>query len=450
MNGAASAPPSSQQDSSYKWLVIAMLWFVCFFNYADRQAIFSVFPLFRDQLHLSNVQLAFVGSAFTWVYALSGPFAGSLCDRFPRKSLILGALIFWSLITAATALCRSFPELIVCRGLGGLGEAFYFPAAMSLISDYHGPATRSRAMSWHQSGVYAGTVAGAAISGFVGQYYGWRSSFVLFGGAGIVVGLVLWSFLKESARGMCDAPSAASTRLYAEVSPEEKSSGAKNVIEGFGEVLQNPLAQLLIVVFIGANFVAVVFLTWMPTFLHDKFHMSLSMAGLNATVYLQIASVLGVLSGGIFADALIRKKPGGRMLAQSIGLLCGVPFVFLTGWIRSISLLIPAMIGFGYFKGLYDANIFASLYDVVPFARRGAAAGVLNSLGWLGAGFAPVTIALAAAHYGMSASISATAAIYLLIGLLLLVGVSRQNSQTRPRLTLVSDPSRTTASSRHR
>ncbi len=182
------------------------------------------------------------------------------------------------------------------------------------------------------------------------------------------------------------------------------------------------MVQLLILAFIGANFVAAVFLTWMPTFLYQKFHMSLSMAGLNSTIYLQIASVLGVLSGGWLADLLVKRIAGGRLLTQSLGLLCGVPFLFLTGWTSSVPLLILAMIGFGYFKGLYDANIFASLYDVIPVARRGAAAGVLNSLGWLGAGFAPVSIALAASRYGMSACISATAGIYLLIGLMLFWG----------------------------
>jgi MFS family permease len=195
-----------RQNPSYKWLVIGMLWLVCFFNYADRQAIFSVFPLLKQHLNLSNVQLGIVGGAFTWMYALFGPFAGSLCDRFSRKSLILGALIFWSLVTAATSICHNYAQLIACRALGGLGEAFYFPAAMSLISDYHGAATRSRAMSWHQSGVYAGTIAGGSISGIFGQYYGWQSSFVAFGIAGIVVAILLSMFLKEAPRGMSDEP----------------------------------------------------------------------------------------------------------------------------------------------------------------------------------------------------------------------------------------------------
>ncbi len=412
---------ADRQSSTYKWLVVGMLWFVCFFNYADRQAIFSVFPLIKEQLHLSDVQLGIVGASFMWMYAIFGPFAGWLCDRLPRKTLVLGGLIFWSIVTAATALTHSYIQLTICRALGGLGEAFYFPAAMSLISDYHGAATRSRAMSLHQSSVYAGSIAGGALSGFVGQYYGWRSSFVLFGVAGIVLGLLLWGLLKEPVRGMSDP-------LIDELTPAADPHSGGNLIEGLREVLQNRMVRLLIFVFIGANFVAVVFLTWMPTFLYQKFHMSLSMAGLNSTVYLQIASVLGVLSGGWLADVLVKRMSGGRLLTQSFGLLCGVPFLFLTGWTTSVPFLILAMVGFGYFKGLYDANIFAGLYDVVPVARRGVAAGVLNSLGWLGAGFAPISIALAASRYGMSACISATAGIYLFIGLLLFWGTRHVKS----------------------
>lgn len=388
-----------------------MLWCVCFFNYADRQAIFSVFPLIGSELHLSNVQLGVVGASFMWMYAIFGPFAGWLGDRLPRKSLILGALIFWSGVTAATAIAHSYAQLTLCRALGGLGEAFYFPAAMSLISDYHGSATRSRAMSFHQSSVYAGSIAGGAFSGFFGQYYGWRSSFIVFGFAGIVLGLLLLTLLKEPVRGIADDSAPANRH----------ASG--NLIEAFREVLGNPTALLLILAFIGANFVAVVFLAWMPTFLYEKFHMSLSLAGLNSTIYLQIASVLGVLAGGVLADRLSRNYRAGRILTQALGLLCGIPFLFLAGWTVSIPLLIVAMVGFGYFKGLYDANIFASLYDVVPVERRGVAAGLINSLGWLGGGFAPIAVAVAAPWYGMSACISATAAIYLIIGLLLLWGV---------------------------
>jgi len=410
----ASTASSSTLSSlpSYKWLVVGMLWCVCLLNYADRQSIFSVFPLIKEQLQLSDVQLGVVAAAFMWVYAIFGPFAGWLSDRVPRHRLILAALLFWSLITALTAVTHSFGQLVLCRALGGLGEAFYFPAAMSLISAYHGPATRSRAMSLHQSSVYAGSITGGAVSGFIGEHYGWRSSFVLFGAAGIVLGLLLWKLLLEPQQ-LAPNPSPVYSR------------GGSRIFTSFLEVLQNRMALLLIAVFIGANFVAVVFLTWLPTFLVRRFHMSLSVAGLSSTAFLQIASVVGVLCGGVLADALVKRSRGGRLLTQAVGLLCGVPFLFLTGWTTSIYLLILGMIGFGFFKGLYDANIFAGLYDVIPEERRGVAAGILNSMGWLGGGFASIVIAIASARFGMSVCISATAGIYFLLGLLLLWGSSR-------------------------
>src|SRR5215216_6625979 len=179
----------------YKWCVVAMLWFVCFFNYADRQAIFSVFPLLKSEMGLSDVQLGIVGSSFMWVYAGVGPLAGLVGDRLRRKTLIIGGLVFWSLITIATALSTNYTHLVIFRALEGFGEAFYFPASMSMLSDYHAADTRSRAMAFHQSSVYAGTVAG-----WMGQLYGWRSSFYLFGSAGILYGVFLLLLLREPSR----------------------------------------------------------------------------------------------------------------------------------------------------------------------------------------------------------------------------------------------------------
>ena len=74
-------------------------------------------------------------------------------------------------------------------------------------------------------------------------------------------------------------------------------------------------------------------------------------------------------------------------------------------------------------KGFYDANIWASLHDVVRPERRATAVGFMNSIGWLGGGIAPVAIAAASARYGMSACISATSALYFVVGLLLAWGI---------------------------
>ncbi len=410
----------------YKWLLVGMLWFVCFFNYADRQAIFSVFPLLQHELHLSDVQLGIVGSSFMWMYALFGPVAGWLCDRLPRKTLVLGGLVFWSVVTASTAFAHSYSQLVFCRALGGLGEAFYFPASMSLISEYHGRATRSRAMSIHQSSVYVGSIAGGALSGLIGQSQGWRATFLYFGVLGILLGGLLWMFVLEPKRGKEDETTVAERPEEVQVLPGDGGpEGKLSFLSGIRDVFSRPMVVVLIAVFIGANFVAVVFLTWMPTFLFNKFHMSLAMAGLNGTAFLQLASVVGVLSGGLLADAAVKRRGWqrtGRIMTQAAGLLCGVPFLFLIGRTNLTSTLFIAMIGFGLSKGLYDANLWAALYDVVPRRCRGSAVGIMNSLGWLGGGAAPVLIAIATQRYGMSRALSATATIYLCAGVSLLVG----------------------------
>src|SRR3954464_15124862 len=106
-----AVPPSEARKSvgaSYPWLVVGLLWFCGFFNYADRQAVFSVFPLLKAEFGLSNERKGMIGSAFMLVYALSAPLAGFVVDRTSRRFLIVSGLAFWSLVCAATALARTF------------------------------------------------------------------------------------------------------------------------------------------------------------------------------------------------------------------------------------------------------------------------------------------------------------------------------------------------------
>jgi predicted MFS family arabinose efflux permease len=390
-----------------------MLWLVCFFNYADRQSIYSVFPKLQEDpaLQLTTSQLGYVASSFMWVYAGAGWLAGLVGDRLRRKTVVLGGFFFWSLVTLAFSFATKYSHIVALRAIEGFGEAFYFPAAMALISAYHGKDTRSRAMGIHQSSVYAGTVAGGTLGGTLGQLYGWRSSFTLLGLVGMAFGVLLFLCLKEPAESSRVEP------------PRRESLG--EILKTIGYLYRIPMVWVLTCVFVGANFVAMVFLVWLPKFLVDKFSMSLSVAGFSATAYLQVASVLGVLGGGLLADRMARRYRGGRMITQMLGLFCGVPFIFMVGWTLQVRLLILAMACFGLFKGLYDSNIWASLHDVVPPERRATAVGVVNSIGWLGGGMATVIMAKASQRFGMSACISATSLIYLALAMVLLWGIVR-------------------------
>src|SRR5258708_26472098 len=148
-------------------------------------------------------------------------------------------------------------------------------------------------MSWHQSSVYAGTITGGAVAGYLAQHYGWRLGFYMFGSLGVVLGLVLVFLLKEP-------------ETVAVCEETFRFSGA------WLDVFRNPMAVALMAVFICANFVAMVFLTWLPSDLTRTFHMSLTTAGFSATAYLEAASVLGVLTGGTGAGGWARQHSRRR------------------------------------------------------------------------------------------------------------------------------------------
>jgi MFS family permease len=383
-----------------------MLWGISFFNYADRQAIFAVFPLLEKELHLTTVQLGLLGSSFAITYGICGVFAGAIVDRVRRVSAVLWGLYTWSIICVATAVSRTFPQLLAFRAAEGLGETVYYPASMSLIGAYHGLETRSRAMGLHQTSVYVGTIAGGFFAGLIGQHYGWRWSFVVFGTAGILLGGLLHRKLREPAPA-------------AQVRESRMPLG-----ETFALLLRTPTVLCLLAAFLCANFVAVVLLSWMPKFLYDKFHMTLAMAGLTATIFAQLASLVGAPLGGWLADMLRRRTPRGRLIVQAIGVFAGAPFVVLCGLTDSVTLLMTALACWGLAKGMYDANIFASVYDVIPPEARGSAAGLMNTIGWLGGGaLAPVAIGVLAQKYGLSVAIAMAAGVYLLAGGFLLIGV---------------------------
>jgi MFS family permease len=386
-----------------------MLWWIAFFNYADRQAISSVFPLLTEEFHLSKVQLGLLGSAFAWTYGLCSPLAGFIVDRIRRKTAILGGLFGWSFICMATALSRGLGSLVFFRAAEGLGETLYFPASVSIVSDYHDQKTRSRALGFHQTSVYMGSIAGGYFSALIAQHFGWRSSFVVFGGCGVLLGLVLAKFIIEPKR------QAASDGIAPRMP----------IGEFLRELRQTPAAMLLMAAFICANFVAIVLLSWMPQFLFDKFHVNLAVAGRTATIYVQLASMAGSPLGGWLADNARAKFPGGRMLIQAIGVFGGAPFVLLCGMTTSGIWLVVALIAWGLFKGLYDANIFASIFDVVRPEARGTAAGFMNMVGWLGGGSAPVIIGYIADRSSLSLAISMTAAMYLLAGTFLVLGMRK-------------------------
>jgi MFS family permease len=404
----------------YPWVVVGLLWLCGFFNYADRQAISAVVPLLQMEFHLTDAQVGMVLSAFMVVYALASPFTGYTVDFVSRRILIALGLGFWSLICAATAFARSFWDLVLLRASEGLGESFYFPASMSILADYHGPRTRSRAMSTHQTSVYLGTAGGWCFGGALGELFGWRSPFWALGLAGTAYALLLALCLVEPARTKANKKQGLAGELGLINEGEVGLSTPRaSLLQKVFRIIANPAAALLLCVFIGANFVAATFLAWLPAYIFRNFQLALSNSS-RFSMFWPLASLPGAILGGFLADSGAQRSKGGRIKVQSAGLILAAPFVYLTGTSRSLTLLVVGLIGAGLCKGIYDANIFAALYDVISPDDRGTAAGLMNTVGWTGGFAAPVVIGVASERYGLAIAITTTAAVYLLVGLVAL------------------------------
>jgi MFS family permease len=293
---------------------------------------------------------------------------------------------------------------------------------MSLTADYHGPKTRSRAFALHQSSVYAGTILGSWLGAVMGERYGWRTGFFVFGIVGIVVAAILYTFLREPERGAADRAEAdGDASIGGHHVPAASAAAPLGVADTVAILFSRPAVPLLMLAFLGANFVATIFLTWTPTFLHEKFGYKLGAAGLNGTLFIHLASAVSAPLAGILADRLARRFPGGRILVQAAGLLIGAGFVATVGLCSTTPVLIAAMTAFGLCKGCYDSGIFASLFDSVEPQARASLAGIMNTVGWGGGALGPVFVGWATHAAGKAGEVDAMSRAIATGGLVYLV-----------------------------
>lgn len=371
-----------------KWEVLGWLWLAYFVNQADRQIFSILLPLIRGDLHLTDSQVGFVATSFTLCFGLAVPLGGIIGDRFDRARVCTTSLATWSLATVATGVSSSLSQLIAFRGAAtGAGEAIYAPANYSLIAAYH-EETRSLAMSIHQTALYAGLIASGLIAGWLGQLYGWRVAFAMFGAVGMLVAIGMTFRVRDPAPA------------------RSHSASAKSAAGEFGQAVSLIFGQratlLMAFAFAGFVFVNVGYLTWMPTLLGEKFGYSLARAGFHSMFWCHAFAFVGILWAGRFSDRLALRYSRGRLTVQTAGLVGMIPFILLMALATTPTWAMVGLAGFGLFRGGYDANIFASLYDHVPPEKRAAAASVMISFAFIAGAAAPLLLAVLKSGIGLS------------------------------------------------
>lgn len=393
----------------YKWEVLALLWMAFFLNQADRQIYNTLLVPIKESLKLTDGEAGLIATLFSLVFAVLVPLSGFVADKLSRKWIIVFSIMLWSGATIVSGACTGLVLFIIFRSIAtGMGEATFGPANYSTIADYHDEDTRGTAMSIHQTSYYFGVIVSGLLAGWIGEMWGWRSAFFIFGAVGVLHGfIIIW-------------------RLHDKVQPEvQKTVDKKNdvkFLDSMAILFKTPTALILTIGFACLIFVLQGYLTWTPTFLHEKFGMDLASAGFNSMFYTHIAAFVGILLAGRISDKLAHFKPACRILMQSCGLLVAAPFIVLMGYSSDMWMVYLGLAGFGFARAFFDANTYPVLYDVIPVKFHASAAGVMLFLGFGVGSLSPLVLGVLKPVLGLSMGISLLAVVWIFGSFLLFVG----------------------------
>lgn len=359
------------------WLVVALLVPVALLNYLDRQMLAAMkFSIMQDIPGIAlEANWGKILALFKWVYAILSPIGGYLADRYSRRHVIAGSLFIWSAVTWATGHVTTYEQLLATRAIMGISEAFYIPAALALIADFHLGHTRSRAVGFHQMGIYAGVILGG-FSGYVAENpaLGWRFAFGACGIVGLVYAFPLFVLLRN--------PVVSPDRVAA---PRTSPGGALRELLGNGSFI------LLVLYFTLPALAGWVVRDWMPAILKEQFGIGQGKAGVSATLYWQAAAIVGAITGGWLADRWMRRNNRGRIFVSAIGMSLIIPAMFGVGYAPQTGHLwvaVAFLILFGLGWGFFDSNNMPILCQIARPELRATGYGIMNLVSISCGGFA--------------------------------------------------------------
>jgi len=355
----------------YPWIVVGLLWFVALLNYLDRQMLSTMKPAMMLEIpELTKAEnFGLLMAIFLWIYALMSPIAGVIADRLNRKRMIVASLFVWSAVTMAMGYATTFNQIYILRGIMGFSEAFYIPAALSLIADYHQGNTRSFAIAIHTTGIYLGQALGG-FGATISKHFSWHFTFHSVGLFGVIYSIVLIFFIREKKAYIFDHTQkiAIGTEL-------------KSMFKGLGILFGNISFWVLLFYFSAPSLPGWAAKNWLPTLFSEKLHLDMALAGPIATVTIAMSSFVGVLIGGYVSDKWVMKNLKGRIYTSTIGLALTVPALFLLGNGSNIESIISGGMLFGLGFGIFDTNNMPILCQFVSPRYRATGYGIMNFVG---------------------------------------------------------------------
>lgn len=355
----------------YPWLVVGLLWVVALLNYLDRQMISTMKPsMMVDINELAKAEnFGILMSVFLWIYAVMSPLSGMIADRLNRKWLIVGSLFVWSGVTLAMGFAQTFDQLYVLRAIMGVSEAFYIPAGLSLIADYHQGKTRSLAIGIHLTGIYFGQALGG-FGATIASLFSWHWTFRFFGLFGMIYSIILLLFIYEK-------------KTY-NIAETEKLSLKGELLQagkGIWFLLGSLFFWIILFNFSAPSFPGWAIKNWLPTLFSENLHLDMTKAGPLATITTAVSSLVGTLIGGVISDRWVQRNFKGRVYTGSFGLFLTIPALFLLGFGDSFAMILSGGILFGLGFGMFDVNNMPILCQFVSPRYRATGYGFMNLMG---------------------------------------------------------------------
>ena len=386
---------------NYRWILLALLAATYFLAQGTRQIFNTVLPQIRVDfagVGIDDAQLGLVGSAFTLVFGLAIPFGGVLADMFSRKWMIVIGTLFFAAGIFTSGIASGVGLLVVAYGVvNAAGQALLPPSISSLIGQFH-VETRATAFSIYQIVFYVGIVVCSCVSGWLSGLGagGWRKAFFLFGTVSAAWAVALAFLLR-------DAPH-----------PGSGEAAKASVREALGAVLRKPSA-LMLMAGLGFYFYAKYgFNTWIINYLQREFpSMTAASASFHGVFWFYLGAVVGVFAGGRVSDRLAASRPQVRFDVNAAGLALCVPGLLLSAFAPTAALCVVGTALFGFATGVYDSNIYASLFEVVKPRYRAAAVGVFGCGGSVIGASGPAVLGWMNAHFSMSSGIASLSAFAL-------------------------------------
>ncbi len=406
---------------------MALLWVAFFLQQGTRQIFGATLTSIQGSLGASAAAIGVVATVFTFAYGLSVPFAGAAADLFNRKWMVVSGVFVFCLGIFASGFVSSLGLMIVSYGiLNGFGQSFYYPSATSIIGELH-KETRATALSILQMGLYAGIIGCSAASGWLAESgaEGWRIPFKVFGGIGILWAVVLALGLQGKSLDRINKADKISetNNPVNHVNPVQNKPTLK---EAFKVFAGNPSTLLLAAGLGMMIYVDIGFKTWMPSHLSETFGMAEGSAALNAVLWHYLGAFVGVTLAGRISDRLVAHRPSVRMETNIIGLALGVPFIVWMAYAPSPMTCGIAMAIFGVFRGVYDSNLMASLFDIIPQKYHASGAGLMLSCAFVFGSTSPVVLGVVKDSFSSTAALASLAAFYIVGAAVIAIARRRQ------------------------